>query len=196
MKNVAPNARSLDSDRPLTMAAIACSRMPKCRFLPPGLSAWKSPAPSNFRVVLFDGPRSAEPPMNHGMFCASTLSTLPEASRPAMPFGSAGKTGRFCVPSGRQLTALHLVDLGREFGELRSIRREKFRPRVRGLARRARRFPRRSARARRRAPETWRLRASRSYAWRAGLPPRPAVRHAPRRCPACAASRSRCGCPG
>ena len=45
-------------------------------------------------MVLFDGPRSAEPPRNHGMFWARTLSTLPEASRPAIPFGSAGKTGR------------------------------------------------------------------------------------------------------
>ena len=94
MKKVAPKGRSLDSDSPLTIAAIACSRMPKCRFFPPGLSAWKSPAPSNFSVVLFDGPRSAEPPRNQGMFCASTFSTLPEASRPAMPFASAGKTGR------------------------------------------------------------------------------------------------------
>ena len=38
MKNVAPKARSLDSDRPFTIAAIACSRMPKCRFLPPGVA--------------------------------------------------------------------------------------------------------------------------------------------------------------
>jgi len=29
MKKVAPNERSLDSDMPLTMAAIECSRMPK-----------------------------------------------------------------------------------------------------------------------------------------------------------------------
>ena len=28
------------------LRAMACSRMPKCRFFPPGLSAWKSPAPS------------------------------------------------------------------------------------------------------------------------------------------------------
>src|SRR5437899_8215310 len=94
MKNVAPNARSFDSERPLTVAAIACSRIPKWRFFPPRLPAWKLPAPSYVRVVLFDGPRSAEPPSSHGMFCASTLSTLPEASRPAMPLGSAGKTGR------------------------------------------------------------------------------------------------------
>src|SRR5260370_33171431 len=97
MKNVAPKARTFDSERPLTMAAIACSRMPKCRVLPPGLPAWKLAAPSYVREVLFDGPRSAEPPRNHGMLWAGTLRTLLEASRPAIPLASAGKTGRFRV---------------------------------------------------------------------------------------------------
>src|SRR4029453_8140185 len=93
MKKVAPKARSFDSESPLTAAAIACSRMPKCRFLPPGVPGSKSPAPSNVRVVLLGEPRSADPPSSHGMFCASTLSTLPDASRPAIPLGSAGKNG-------------------------------------------------------------------------------------------------------
>src|SRR4030095_4953438 len=91
MKNVAPKARSFESDRPFTIAAIACSRIPKCRFLPPGVPGSTSPAPSNLSIVLFDGPRSAEPPRNHGMFCARTLSTCPDASRPARPFASAGE---------------------------------------------------------------------------------------------------------
>src|SRR5207253_5171122 len=43
---------------------------------------------------LVQGPRSAEPPRNQGMFCARTFSTLLDASRPAIPFGSAGNTGR------------------------------------------------------------------------------------------------------
>ena len=84
-------------------------------------------------MVLFDGPRSAEPPRNQGMFCARTLSTLPEASRPAMPFGSAGKTGRLrSQPSGK-FAPLHLVDLGGEFGVLGSISSEKLRPLLPGL---------------------------------------------------------------
>ena len=112
---------------------MACSRMPKWRFLPPGLSAWKSPAPSNFRVVLFDGPRSAEPPRNQGMFCASTFSTLPEASRPAMPFGIGREDGQVAVPAGRQLAPLHLVDLGGEFGVLGPVGGEEFRPLPPGL---------------------------------------------------------------
>src|ERR1043165_7713937 len=94
MKNVEPKARIFDNDIPFTIAAIECSRMPKCRFFPEGLSAWKSPAEMKVSVVLFDGPRSADPPRNHGISCASTFSTLPEASRPATPFESAGKTGR------------------------------------------------------------------------------------------------------
>src|SRR5258706_14691959 len=102
MKNVAPKGRSLDRDIPFTIDAIAFSRIPKWKFLPAGLSAWKSPAPSNVRVVLFEGPRSAEPPINQGMFCAKMFSTFPDASRPAMPFASAGQVGRFLShPVGR-----------------------------------------------------------------------------------------------
>src|SRR4026207_927902 len=93
MKKVAPKARSLDRESPFTVAAMACSRMPKCRFFPVGLSASKSPAPLNVSVVLFEGPRSAEPPRNHGTFCARTFRTLPEASLPARPLASAGDTG-------------------------------------------------------------------------------------------------------
>src|SRR5712691_11155183 len=130
MKNVAPKARSFDNESPLTAAAIACSRMPKCRFLPPGVPGSKSPAPSNIKVVLVDGLRSADPPSSQGMFCASTLSTLPEASRPAMPLGSAGKPGS---PSGRQLTPLHQVDLGRELRIFRPVSREQLSPTAAGL---------------------------------------------------------------
>ena len=101
MKKVAPNGRSFDSDSPFMIEPIACSRTPKWRFRPPGLAAWRSPAPSNVSVVLFDGPRSAEPPSNHGTFCASALRTLPDASRPATPLASAGNIGRLrSQPSG------------------------------------------------------------------------------------------------
>src|SRR5262249_40915792 len=37
-EKVASKARSLDCDNPFTIAAIPCSRMPKCRFFPLGLS--------------------------------------------------------------------------------------------------------------------------------------------------------------
>src|SRR4029450_10198213 len=148
MKKVAPKARSFERESPFTMAAMACSRMPKCRFFPAGLSASKSSAPSYVSVVLFDGPRSAEPPRNQGMFCASTFSAWLDASRPAIPLASAGKRGRcgaqpggraargvspleplgigwkdgkVAVPTGRQFTALHQFDLGRALGVLGAI---------------------------------------------------------------------------
>ena len=118
MKNVAPNARSFESERPLTVAAIACSRMPKWRFLPLGVAHSRSPASSNFNVVLFEVPRSAEPPRNQGMFCASTFNTWPDASRPAMPLGSAGKFGRLrSQPAGSSRRCI-CIDLGGEIGKL------------------------------------------------------------------------------
>src|SRR6516225_2626866 len=93
MKKVAPKARSFDNESPFTAAAMACSRTPKCTFLPPGVPGSKSPAPSNVKAALVDEAKSADPPNSQGIFCPSTLSTLPDASRPAMPLGSAGNTG-------------------------------------------------------------------------------------------------------
>src|SRR5437899_537643 len=69
-------------------------------------------------MVLFDGPRSAEPPSSHGMFCARTFNTLPDASRPANPSGPTGKIG---VPADRQSALLHLVDVASHFGEACTI---------------------------------------------------------------------------
>ena len=52
-------------------------------------------------LVLVEGARSAEPPMNHGTAGAMALITLPEAAREAMPFSSAGNTGStFSQPLG------------------------------------------------------------------------------------------------
>ena len=168
MKNVAPKGRSLERASPFTIAAIACSRIPKCRFFPPGLSAWKSPAPSYFRVVLFDGPRSAEPPRNHGMFWASTFSTLPEASRPAIPLRIGGKDGEVAIPSGGAVAPLHLVDLGRELGILGSVGGESSVQSACASAPRSP-MPARSARRRRRGPGTSRPRASREALGKADL---------------------------
>src|SRR5215469_4842478 len=94
MKKVSPKARSLESDSPLTIAAMACSRMPKWKLRPPGLPGSKSPAPVNLSVVLFVEPMSAGPPRNQGMFWARTFRTSPEASLPAIPLGSGLKLGR------------------------------------------------------------------------------------------------------
>ena len=70
---------------------------------------------------MFDGPRSAEPPRNHGMLCARIFRTLPEASRPARPFGSAGNTGKFRSRACGQLPLLHLANFSGKRGILRLI---------------------------------------------------------------------------
>src|SRR5258708_1194958 len=80
---------------------MPCSRTPKWMLRPLYSLVKKSPAPSKTRLVLLDLARSAEPPTSQGIFCARALGTLPELSRVAMPFGSAGKFGRFLSePSG------------------------------------------------------------------------------------------------
>jgi len=106
-------SRSFDRESPLTMATIACSRRPKCRFLPP-----KAPgrSPRLLRTSARFWWTRRDPPIRPaatGTFCASTLSTLPEASRPATPFGSA-EMWAAPHPSARQLTALHQIYLERE----------------------------------------------------------------------------------
>ncbi len=53
---------------------------------------------------------------------------MPEASRPAMPFGSAAKTGKPAIPTRRQLAPLHQVDLVREFWMLGAVGGEQLGP--------------------------------------------------------------------
>ncbi len=53
-------------------------------------------------VVLLEPARSAEPPQSSGRVSASALITVPEATRVAIPFSSAGKAGTLLSqPSGR-----------------------------------------------------------------------------------------------
>ena len=63
--------------------------------------ALKCPALSTFSIVLFDGARSAEPPISQGTFLATALSTWPDETRLATPLASAGNTGMsLSQPSG------------------------------------------------------------------------------------------------
>src|SRR5580765_3371146 len=91
MKKPAPKGRTFDSDIPLQMAVIACSRMPKWKLRPPYEPASKSPAPSKVSRVFVEGKRSAAPPISHGTVWHTAFSTLPEESRVARPLGSAGE---------------------------------------------------------------------------------------------------------
>ncbi len=170
---------------------MECSRIPKCSILPPESPASKLPAPGVGEGGLVGGPRSADPPSSHGIFCARTFNTLPDASRPAMPFGSAGKVGRLrSQPAGNSRFCIWSISAASR-GTSRCTRRI-----ARSTAcvrrRRACRSHRRSAGRRRPAPGTWHPRAIRRLPWRAGLPRLRAVRHAPRTYRACAGNRIRC----
>ena len=55
-------------------------------------------------------------PMSQGIFCASTFKTFPEASRPANPLASAGKTGRLRSQPAGKFPSLHQIDFGGELG--------------------------------------------------------------------------------
>ena len=76
---------------PFMMAPMPCSRTPKWTFRPAGVFAVNTPA--SFMYVLVEGFRSADPPTIQGTFLAMALSTCPELSRVAIPFGSAWNTG-------------------------------------------------------------------------------------------------------
>ena len=87
---------------------MPCSRMPKCSVRPyssPGNSLVAYSGGTNdgspFIVVLLLSARSAEPPHSSGSTGASASSTLPDAARVAMPFGSAGELGQRVGPARR-----------------------------------------------------------------------------------------------
>jgi len=99
---------------------MACSRIPKWRLRPAGFSALKSPAPSNVRRVLQEGPRSAEPPSSHGTFLARTFSTGPRHPGSPSPWRRRERR-QAAVPSVRQLAAQHAVAVLREFWILAAV---------------------------------------------------------------------------
>ena len=77
---------------PLPIAAIASSRTPKWKLRPSGVAAcWSG---TSLIQVLFDGARSADPPINVGRCGASALMALPEADRVAKAPSSGLNTGK------------------------------------------------------------------------------------------------------
>src|SRR5579875_3702628 len=95
---------------PLRIAAMPCSRIPKCRVLPYGLPGYSrvwcctgmnDGSPSI--VVSLLPARSAEPPQSSGSTPESAFSIFPDALRVASPFGSGWKSGSVSAqPSGGQ----------------------------------------------------------------------------------------------
>src|ERR1700730_14502172 len=128
MKKVAPNARSFDSDMPLTIAAIECSRLPRGKFLPPGWGAPDSPAPLVLRRVLVrraEIRRAAEEP-------GDVLREDVEHLARGVPSGYALRIRRedrqVAVPTGRELAPLHLVYFRRELGKRALVGSKELRP--------------------------------------------------------------------
>ena len=72
---------------PLTIALIASSRMPKWMLRPERSSA--ASQPYSLSPVLFDGSRSAEPPMRSVATLASAFITVPFAARVATGFAGS-----------------------------------------------------------------------------------------------------------
>src|SRR5512147_163021 len=88
---------------PFMIAAMPCSRMPKCTYR----DAY-SPGAKFFHVlteVLFEGVRSADPPTSSGSDSAVALRTAPNAARLAtLPF-SLVKVGILAAQFGGRLPA-------------------------------------------------------------------------------------------
>ena len=76
---------------PLAIDPIACSRTPKWRWRPSGVSRWNEPAV--LTRVFVDGARSASPPTRCGRRGETAASTAPLASRVATGV-SGGNVGR------------------------------------------------------------------------------------------------------
>ncbi len=76
---------------PFMIAPMPCSRMPKWKLRP----AWSSGpnVPGPLSIVLFDGARSALPPISSGTFAAIALSVVPDAARLATAPFSAVNVG-------------------------------------------------------------------------------------------------------
>ena len=105
---------------------MPCSRMPKCSVRPPmrpgstesasAFSLLASGAPaiasSPLIVVLVEGARSAEPPMNSGIAAASAAMQAPELDARRLRVG-AREVGQRVLPALGQLAREHAVELVR-----------------------------------------------------------------------------------
>ena len=102
--------------------------MPKCRILPVGVSAWKSPAP----VVGEQGPvrrpevgRAAEKPRD---VLREDVQHLAGGVASGDALCVRREHREIAIPSGGKFAALHLVDLGGELGEGPAIAIEELHP--------------------------------------------------------------------
>ena len=89
-----------------------------------------SPAPSNFRVVLLDVPRSANEPRD---ILRKHVEALTRSLPSRETLGARRKDWKITIPAMRQLPPLHQIDFGGEFGIFALIGGEELRPLPPGL---------------------------------------------------------------
>ena len=93
------------------IAAMACSRTPKWKLRPAGVTAcWSG---TSLIRVLFEGARSAEPPISVGTCGATALMTLPEPTRVATAAFVGREHRQVGVPAGGQPVGPGVVPGGR-----------------------------------------------------------------------------------
>ena len=187
----------LEASRARARSRSPPSRARECRsadFCRPDYWPGGRRLPRTSKESWFDGPRSADPPRNHGIFARQHVQGLfPRHPVPATPFASAGNTGRSrSQPAGSSRRCIKSTSAAR-CGIFGAIRAEQFLP-FRACSRAARAdagckvlvdaF---------RHQELGVFRPAVVALCRDGSRRRRAARRARRRCPVCWASRSRCG---
>src|SRR5256885_17022838 len=93
---------------------------------PPYWPGRNSPAHDGSRFVLLDLARSADPPMNHGIFLAIAFSVLPELSRVPIPFASAGGEGMCFFPPAGKLRGRLFLGFAAGAGECLAVALDRF----------------------------------------------------------------------
>src|SRR5262247_1037936 len=122
MTYVAPNARSFESERPLTIVAIACSRIPKWSILPRG---------------FVRGRKVCRPAEEPGDALREHVEHFAGGFPARNALGVRWKDREVAIPPIGQVPPLHLIDLRREVGILDPVRPEELAPSAssRGAAR-------------------------------------------------------------
>src|ERR1700739_4602789 len=116
MKNVAPNARSFERDSPFTIAAIACSRIPKCRFFPPGATRLNPPRAIIFQCGLVRRSKIRRTTEEPGDILRKNVQHFSGCLAPGDSLWIGEEDGKVAIPPIRKFAPLHEINFGRELG--------------------------------------------------------------------------------
>ncbi len=128
MKKVAPKGRSLDSDEPVHDRRHRMFANAKMEVF----SAWaiclEVSCPLELQGGFVRGAKIGRAPEEPGNVLRQDVQHLARGIPPCDAFRVGRKLGEICVPSGRQLAPLHLVDFAGQFGILDPVAREQVHP--------------------------------------------------------------------